>query len=300
VELLCLGAVCAAFFTPLSMRLAKAIGAIDVPDGERKRHAAPMPRLGGLAVFAAIFLVGFFLLPPTALRRVWLSGGALLCVLGVSDDVFSLSAPVKLLAECTIATLPVAFGLVPRVFTLGDWQFVLPLWLANFLTVFWVILLTNAFNLIDGLDGLCVTQTMLASMAVALLFSADAWLLFGAALGFLPYNRPALALPNTPIRTRAFLGDTGALFLGYSLAVLSIGNAGRASFLLPLLFFVPVFDCIFSFLRRIVKGKNPFLADGGHLHHVLYRYTHSSVGTVTLLALLSVAAIAVYVMIERA
>ncbi len=295
MELLYSGAVLAVLFTPLSMRLAKPLGAIDIPDGERKRHARPTPRLGGIAVFFAVLLSAFLLLPPSALRAAWLSGGALLCVLGVSDDIFSLSAPVKLAAELAIATLPVAFGVLPRGFSLGTLSFFPPIWVMNVFAVLWVLALSNAFNLIDGLDTLAATQAMLSLSAFAA--SGAAWLLFGALLGFLPYNKASL-LPTGPAPTRSFLGDTGALFLGYSLSLLSLDAERALSLLTPLVFLFPLGECLVSFFRRALRGKNPLSADRGHLHHILYARTRSVGKSVFLLSLLSVAGLAVYVLLR--
>ena len=291
MELLFLSALGSVMLTPLSMRLAHGLGAVDIPDGTRKRHAVPTPRLGGLALFLTVFVGSLLFLPQTPLRDTWLTGGALLCALGISDDIFSLSAPTKLLAEAAIATLPIAFGLAPRVFTLGALTWDIPHPLANALCLLWVLLLTNAFNLIDGIDTLCATQVLLSSAFFALFGNKESALLCGAVSGFLPYNRPADVLPMRRVRTRSFLGDTGALFLGFSLAVFSFGTNAAFPLFLPLLFAVPLFDCLFAFIRRAVQGKNPFSADNGHIHHLLLKRTHSAPKTVALLSLFSIAAI---------
>ncbi len=295
MEFLFLGSLSASLLTPLSMRLAKALGAIDRPDGERKKHAHPTPRLGGIAVFFTVFIISFFLLPPTALRAAWLSGGALLCVLGVSDDIFSLSPALKLLAEFAIATIPVAFGVVPKAFSLFSFSFSPPAWVANTFTVLWVMVLSNAFNLIDGIDTLAVTQAMLS---ISLFLSLPAaWLFFGALLGFLPYNKPSLHPSGGCLPTRSFLGDTGALFLGFSLSLFTLNTQETFSLFLPLLFLFPLGECVFSFLRRICKGKNPLSADRGHLHHLIYARTRSVSMTVFALALLTLVGIAAFVLL---
>lgn len=296
MELLCLGAVCAAFFTPLSMRLAKAVGAIDIPDGERKRHARPTARLGGIAVFFAVLLGALWLLPPSPLRAAWLAGGALLCVLGVSDDIFSLSPALKLAAELAIATLPVAFGVTPIGFSLFSHAFTPPVYLMNILCVLWVMALSNAFNLIDGLDTLAVSQAMLSLS----LFTGrgEGLLFFGALYGFLPYNKPSLTLPLKRTGTRSFLGDTGALFLGYSLALFSLSEGARVPLLLPLAFLFPLFECASSFFRRLLRGKNPLSADRGHLHHILLEKTGSAEKTVLALSIFSLAGLAVLVLLR--
>ena len=286
MSLLLLGALFCVLLTPLSMRLAYSIGAIDLPDGGRKRHSRPTPRLGGLALYLSVLLPALAFLPATPLRGAWLSGGALLCALGVSDDVFTLSPRLKLLAELAIATLPVAFGLSPEGFSAFGGVFSLPAWVMGLYTALWVTALSNAFNLIDGLDTLAVSQAMLS--LCAFLAFPEAWLLFGALIGFLPYNKLSLTLTKHPTPTRSFLGDTGALFIGYSLSLAALARSTYFSLFLPLAFLFPLGECLSSFIRRALNGKNPLSADRGHLHHILLRRTRSTLKTVLALGSISV------------
>lgn len=275
--------------TPFSITVAEGARAIDRPDGARKTHPRPTPRLGGLGVFLSVALSTLFFLSPSPLLTAWLTGGALLCALGVSDDIFSLSPRLKMTAMLFIALLPVCFGLAPRAVTLGNAVFSLPLAASTPLTVLWLLTLTNAYNLIDGLDGLAASQGLASALGLSLFGgSAPPLLLAGALLGFLPYNRPALGLSAHTAKklpTRSFLGDTGALFIGYSLGVLSLGEAGRFSLFSPLLFALPLYELFSSFFRRLLKGKNPFAADGDHLHHRLLRSGLSPSPAVLLLLL---------------
>jgi UDP-GlcNAc:undecaprenyl-phosphate GlcNAc-1-phosphate transferase len=252
------------------MRFARRVGAIDQPDGTRHLHERPTPRLGGLALYAASFLAAVFFLPLDGVSAAWLAGGGLLSALGVSDDLFHLSPIVKLTATIAVSALPAAFGLSPAFLSLGGWRLSLPHPLDNLFSLLWVLLLSNAYNLIDGADGLAAT---LGGTAAASLFlttgHGGALLLSGCAFGFLPYNRPSLSLPSKKrLPTRTFLGDTGALFLGYSLAVFSL-SATAFSLFSVLFFALPLYDLFRVFILRLFRGRNPFHADRTHLHHRL-------------------------------
>ena len=271
-------------FTPLSVLLSHRVGAIDVPDGDRKLHARPTPRLGGFAVFFSIFLAGLLFLEEGSTRAALLSGGALLCVLGISDDVFSLSPPLKLFCQAVISLVPVCFSLYPQTFVLGVFSFSLPPWVCIIFSVLWIIMLSNAYNLVDGADMLSSSQALVSAAALSL-YVPIAWVLFGSVLGFLPYNRRALGLaPVERMPTRTFLGDTGALFIGYALGVLSLSQS-TFSFFWLLFFAVPLYELVSSFFRRAVRGKNPFYADRSHLHHRLMDRGFSPALTVFLLFL---------------
>ena len=288
--LLPLAAGLSTLLTPFSMAVAEGARAIDLPDGGRKTHRFPTPRLGGLAVFLSAATLSLFFLSPTPAVAAWLSGGALLCALGVSDDIFSLSPRLKMAAMVFIALLPVCFGLAPRALTLGGLSLPLSPLLGVPLALLWLLLLTNAFNLIDGLDGLAASVGGVSGLFLALSGGRAAGLLLsGALLGFLPYNRPALLFSHgrnmKKAPTRSFLGDTGALFVGYSLGVLSLGETGEVSLLLPLLFAFPLYEVFSSFFRRLRHGKNPFAADGDHLHHRLIKKGFPASWTVFLLFL---------------
>ena len=271
VFLLLAGAFASTFFTPVSIRCAYALGAVDLPDGNRHLHPHPTPRLGGLALFFSSALLALAFFPLDAKIAAWLSGGALLTALGVSDDVYTLPPLVKLVAMLAVCALPAAFGLAPEAISFGGYTISLPAYLGCLFSLFGVLLLTNAFNLIDGADGLCAALSLVGAFAL-FLSGGDALslLLFGTVLGFLPYNLPL----RTPFwqkgktRTRSFLGDTGALFLGYSLSVFSLAKP-VFQFTVPFFFAIPVFDLARVFAVRLFRGKNPFYADRTHLHHRL-------------------------------
>ncbi len=288
-----IAALFAAALVPLSIRLAVPLGAIDLPDGHRKRHLRPTPRLAGLALFFAVLLalLPYSSSPSTAVLKAVLAGGALITALGVSDDIFSLSPILKLLSQIFAALLPVFFGLYPRTLSIGALSFTLSPALSIPLTVFWILTLTNALNMIDGLNGLAASQILFSAFSLSLLFQESAILaLAGAAFGFLPYNRRC---------ARSFLGDGGSLFFGYALSVFALGlGNGDFSLFAPLLFFVPLCDLFFVSLSRIAKGKNPLLADDSHLHHQLRKRGFSSSAAVLFLLCVSLGALSAFLLLS--
>ena len=266
--------------TPLVRRLAHLVGAIDDPqrDAERRMHTVPKPRLGGLAIFAG-FLAAVLLFGE--LDRVMVSillGAVVMAILGAIDDVTPLHFSIKFLVQIGAALIPVLYGglrieffsnFLPHIpslyINLGAWSYPL--------TVIWIVAITNAVNFIDGLDGLtagvmsissgtlCIIALLLLEPGTAIVAAA----ITGGCLGFLPYNRnPA----------KIFMGDSGTLFLGFTLAAVSITGLFKfytvISFAVPFLMLgLPIFDLIFAIVRRISKGKHPMTPDRGHLHHRL-------------------------------
>ncbi len=262
---------------PLVKSFAYRIGAIDVPKDSRRMHKKPVPRLGGLAIYLG-FLVSLLLFVRVdgELQGILL-GASVIVVLGVVDDMSPLRAYFKFCVQIAAALIAVFHGVVietlsnPNVFADSPyWDLG---WLSVPVTVLWIVGITNAVNLIDGLDGLaCGVSTISAVtvLVIALLVSeGDIALvmaaLAGACLGFLPYNRnPA----------RMFMGDTGSTFLGYVLATVSIQGLFKyyavVSFAVPFLILgLPMFDTLFAIVRRLAHGQNPMAPDRGHIHHRL-------------------------------
>lgn len=272
-------AVLSALLTPLSAVIAWKMGAVDMP-GWRKSHLFPTPRLGGLAVYVASSVSLLLFFPTSDAVAVTVTGGGIITALGVSDDVFDLPPFFKLAVEGAAALLPILFGLAPRFLALSAGRtLILPTAVSVSFCFLWTLLLTNAVNLIDGLDGLAASQVALSAFGIAAVGTAPAALsLVGAAWGFLPYNKS---------RARVFMGDSGALFLGYALAVFSLGEDGAVSPLLPFFFALPLFDLGTAFFRRLFAGKDPFSADNGHLHHRLARAGYGKRGAVLFLFFLS-------------
>jgi UDP-GlcNAc:undecaprenyl-phosphate GlcNAc-1-phosphate transferase len=260
--------------TPGIIKLAWKIGAIDVPRDSRRVHKKPIPRLGGLAIFIAFAAVGLVTLPLNfSSIKGMLLGGAFIVIIGILDDIYSLPPKVKLLGQMAAAGILLLFGLkvewvtnpLGGMFYLGKWS--IPI------TLFWVVGITNTLNFIDGLDGLAAGIAAIASITMMLvnlsLHQINAVLvtalLAGAAVGFLPHNfNPA----------RIFMGDTGAMFLGFILSAVAIDGAVKSAtaiaLIVPILALgLPIFDTAFAILRRFMNGKPIMQADKGHLHHRL-------------------------------
>lgn len=265
--------------TPLIKKLAFKVGATDRPN-QRKVHEKVMPRLGGLAIYIS-FLAGLLIMNPESPYHLAIVAGSIIIVLtGVLDDIFELQARYKFINQLVAALIVVLWGGI-------DVDFInLPFGgrlefgsLSVPITILWIVGVTNAINLIDGLDGLAagVSSIALISISGMAIVMGDAYvmtigfLLLASTLGFLIFNfHPA----------KIFMGDTGALFLGYMIAVLSLlgfKNVTFISFIIPVIMLgVPMTDTIFAIIRRIVK-KAPLAApDKSHLHHCLLNlgFTH--------------------------
>ena len=262
---------------PLVKSFAYKIGAIDVPKDNRRMHKKPVPRLGGLAIFFG-FIVSILLFAEiSGEMQGILLGAVIIVVLGVVDDMTPLRAYFKFFVQIVAALVAVFHGVVietlsnPNIFSQNPyWNLG---WISIPVTVLWIVGITNAVNLIDGLDGLaCGVSTIsaLTMLVIALLVSEGNVAiimasLVGACLGFMPYNRnPA----------RMFMGDTGSTFLGYILATISIQGLFKyyaiVSFAVPFLVLgLPMFDTIFAIVRRLAHGQNPMAPDRGHIHHRL-------------------------------
>ncbi|OUS75169.1 undecaprenyl-phosphate alpha-N-acetylglucosaminyl 1-phosphate transferase [Paenibacillus sp. MY03] len=270
--------------TPLVKKFAFKIGAIDKPN-HRKVHTRIMPRMGGLAIYVAF--VGAFLLvqpfiPEGLLRpqdvnmiNALLVGGTIIIILGALDDRFELSAKVKLLGQVAAACV-VVFGFNVHIdlvnVPFGETMQPIAQWIGIPLTILWIVGVTNAINLIDGLDGLAAGVSGIAIATIAIMASLMGFqpvillstLLLGGIIGFLVFNfHPA----------KIFMGDSGSLFLGFSLATLSMLGFKQVtivSFVTPLLIIgVPLSDTFFAIVRRWVNKKPIFAPDRGHLHHRL-------------------------------
>lgn len=287
--------------TPLVKRMAYKVGAIDVPKDDRRMHNVPIPRLGGLAIFIA-FLFSTLLFYGEIDMKIQgiLLGLVMIVILGVMDDIMALPALPKFLVQIAAAAVAVYHDC--RIESVGDLQ--LSHWVSIPVSIIWIVAITNAVNFIDGLDGLAVGVSAIstASMLVIAIISAVTlgadWrvciilaALLGSCLGFIPYNfNPA----------KIFMGDTGATFLGFVLACLSITGLFKTyaaiSFAVPFLVLgLPIFDICFAFLRRILKGQNPMKSDRGHVHHKLidmgFNQKQAVAISYTLTAILGIAAV---------
>lgn len=259
--------------TPPVRVLAHKLKAIDVPLDDRRMHKKPIPRMGGLAIFLAFAVTVLIFANITKELIGILVGAVVLVVLGMLDDIYRLNAWLKLVVQILAAMIPVHAGVSIEFINLfgkyivfeGIWSWVV--------TVLWIVAVTNAVNLIDGLDGLACGVSTISSFsimvfallqvnfAVALIVA----ILAGSCLGFLPYNRNPAVI---------FMGDTGALFLGYTLSTVSVMGLFKfdafVSFWVPFLIFaLPLADTIFATMRRIIHRQPIFSPDRGHFHHKL-------------------------------
>ncbi|MBC7218127.1 MAG: undecaprenyl/decaprenyl-phosphate alpha-N-acetylglucosaminyl 1-phosphate transferase [Candidatus Caldatribacterium sp.] len=266
---------------PLVIRFSERRGCFDLPDGERKIHDRPISRLGGLAVFGA-FLLSFIFLAfalSLPLSPFFLLGVGVIFATGLLDDFLSLPPWEKFAGQCLGACFLLLGGVVIRFFTL-PWSHVVYLgWFGYPLTLFWIVGISNALNLIDGLDGLSGGVGAIAGFTLGIIALQEgrvepalfSFLLVGAVLGFLPYNFPP---------ARIFLGDGGALFLGGMLAAISVQGAVKSAaaftLVLPAIILgVPIFDTLFAIVRR-KKNRLPISSpDRGHLHHRLLERGYS-------------------------
>jgi UDP-GlcNAc:undecaprenyl-phosphate/decaprenyl-phosphate GlcNAc-1-phosphate transferase len=255
---------------PYAERLARRLGAIDLPK-ERGLHDKPMPRLSGLAIFAAIEVAGWIWLPADGETRSILIGAAAIALVGVLDDVRGLPALPKLLGQVGAALIPVLGGVHPEVLTLpfvGGFELG---WLAYPLTVIGIVAVVNVINFIDGVDGLAAGVCTIAAIALAAIaLSLDrnaagvlAALTAGGALGFLRHGFPPAS---------SFMGDTGSNLLGYLLATAAVQGALKTNavvaLVLPLVVLaVPILDTGFVVAKRLKYRQPIYQADSWHFHH---------------------------------
>ena len=271
VAIIC-GILLAYTITPPVRVLAFKIGAVDVPLDSRRIHKKPSPRIGGLAIYLSFTLTTMLMCELSdELVTIWIGGGALV-ILGILDDIYRLNAWLKLAVQLAAAGFAVWNGCVIDHINLGGGYIQLGIW-AIPLSLLWIAGLTNAINFIDGLDGLACGVSAISTLSMFFVVtlhgdmsaSMMCGILVGSCVGFLPFNsNPA----------RIFMGDTGALFLGYAMAVLSVHGVFKLhavlSFMLPIIIFaLPLFDTVFAIFRRLLKGKSPFSPDRGHIHHRL-------------------------------
>ncbi len=279
--------------TPAIRVLAFKIGAVDVPKDNRRMHKSPVPLIGGLGIFISFSVSTLLFIEGIDLKLLgFLVGMLVMVAVGIVDDIKEIGAGKKLLGQLVAALFPVLTGTrIDSVIVAGNtYQF--PDWLSILLTVFWIVGITNAINLIDGLDGLACGISVISSFCLvltAIISSSQgnlpllALLLAGSCLGFLPFNiHPA----------KMFMGDTGALMLGYALATISVLGVFKfnalVSFLVPFLILgLPASDTLTSIIRRLLNHKSPFAADRGHLHHKLIDMGFSQRASVLILYAIS-------------
>ncbi len=277
----------AAFATPLVTRLATHVGMVD-DIGDRRMHARPKPRIGGIAVFLgfsfALFgVVGYLianhkLLDLDSIHDVLglLFGGTLILMVGLWDDIMGMRPRAKFLAQFIVAAISLLYGFVIKGLDnplhRGEYMN-FPYWLGASLTLGWYLCMMNAINFIDGLDGLLAGLTAISGTSLMVIELSHGFpelalvlaALVGGSLGFLPYNfNPA----------KIILGDCGALFIGYVFATVSIIGVSKTvisiSLLIPIVVLaLPIVDTAATIVRRTRAGRKITEADRGHFHHQL-------------------------------
>lgn len=293
--------------TPYTIKLAKKIGAVDIPKDERRTHKRAIPKFGGPAVILGFLVSAIYLLIVMNLEKTvnlfgfekygikllgFLGGIAILSAFCVVDDIKPIKPLTKLLGQVLAAIVVVAAGIRIDGISLPFLNFPEMHEITSIiLTIFWIIIVTNAINLIDGLDGLSSGISVISAISLLIIFVLNGsslvsivliTALAGALVGFLPYN-------FSPAKT--FIGDTGSNFLGFSLAIISILGSAKtytaAVIVLPLIVLgLPIFDTFMAIIRRLIKGKSikaVFKADKGHLHHRLLAKGYSQKQAVIIL-----------------
>ena len=258
--------------TPIVKKLAIKINAVDKPC-ERKVHRNLMPRLGGIGIVLGTGLGMFILSPSSPYMGNIIIGGFIITIIGVLDDMYNITAMHKLVGQIIAAIIVVASGLSIDMIHLPFSGYVsFGLWAYPF-TIIWIVGITNAMNLIDGLDGLAAGVSSIALMSILTMAVIDSHVvvvalsivLIGSTLGFLVFNfYPA----------KIFMGDTGSLFLGYSISVISMlgffKNITIFSFVIPVIILaIPIFDTLLAIIRRLSRKQKLTTPDKSHLHYCL-------------------------------
>ena len=284
-EAFIIGFVVAYLTAPISIKLAHRLGVIDTPKDARRVHKKPIPRFGGMSIFLGSMAAMVIPAGMNSNIKTAMIGGAMMYILGIIDDIKDIKPAVKFGGQLLIASIVYAMGI--RITFISNYfgaavtdahaNVILSTGVSYIITVFWIVGITNAVNLMDGLDGLAAGSVAIMSLSLAYIAYIHGVRLgsmpvcvalvavAAGCLGFLPYN-------FSPAKT--FMGDGGALYLGYMLSVLSVisplKRATVVGALIPMLTLaVPIFDTALAMLRRALKHESIMAADKGHLHHHL-------------------------------
>lgn len=285
---------------PILIYISHSFGLVDRP-GTRKVHDKPMPFLGGVAILSS-FILGVLIARPIEAEYVAIIvGGFFVVLLGVIDDIFDIKPLVKLAGQVLVGFVPIYYGIIIDEISLFGVSIEFG-YLAIPITIFWIVSIINAINFIDGLDGLAtgVAIISLATIALITILQGNIFvmmicvILIGACLGFLFFNFfPA----------RVFLGDNGAMLLGYILSVVSLMGFKEVTFLsliFPIIILaVPIIDVLFAMIRRYKNKVSIVRADKHHLHHRLQYLGHSHRKSVLIIYLISglyaLSSVAIYI-----
>lgn len=265
-------------FIPIVKRIAIHIGALDIPNA-RKVHKVPIPRLGGLGIYAG-FLLGYMLFGRESIQmNAVLIGSFIIVITGMIDDIKPVPARYKLLGQIAAAmVIPFYGGIVLQdmsafglYFNFGGF--------ASIVTVIFIVAIMNCINIIDGLDGLAGGISAIYFLMIgiiAVMFKSSGldvvltFVMLGATLGFLVHNFHPASI---------FMGDSGSLFLGYIISVISLlgyKNVTFTSLIVPIfLLAIPIMDTLFAIIRRMLKHESIAMPDKCHLHHQLLKLNFS-------------------------
>lgn len=262
--------------TPFMIKFAIIKNIIDVPKDDRRVHNKPIPLAGGMAIYLS-FLISTIIFVPLTKEVLGLTiGGAIITFAGLIDDIKPLKPSYKLIIQIAVAVILILFGIRIEFIT-NPFNKLTGMsnigWLSIPATIFWLVGVTNAFNLIDGLDGLaagtatisCITLFIISILNGRIIAALMTITLAGSIIGFLPYNfYPA----------RVFMGDTGSQFLGFILAAISlqgaIKSAAAIAVVVPVLALgLPIYDTLIAIIRRYINNKPVMQGDKEHLHHKL-------------------------------
>lgn len=287
IFILILSILTACLTTPLVIKFGYYIKAIDQP-GERRVHTKAVPRVGGISIILSFALTFLVLSNYVDVNYGILLGTVVIGLTGFLDDLYQLSPVQKIVGQLLAAAIVIYSGVSVQFLSVPftDYSVLVPGWIGIPITLIWIIGITNAVNLIDGLDGLAAGVSAIAALSIfvlavimgnfmVVLLSAA---LIGVSLGFLLYNfHPA----------KVFMGDTGALFLGFMLSVISLmgfKQVTTVSLIIPFIILgVPITDTFIAIIRRILQKKPITNADKSHLHHKLLEFGYSHKQTVLII-----------------
>ena len=263
--------------TPFSIFIAPKLGAMDVPKDKRRVHNKPMPRFGGIAIYAGIMIgLALFASGRPHISAIMV-GATLIYILGAVDDIKGMKPVIKFAGQVVCATVVFAMGLRVEFVTnwFGEGRMDLGIAVCYIVTVIWLVGITNAVNLVDGLDGLAAGISAISALSIAYVSYIHGWygpticmmVLAGACLGFLPFNfHPA----------KTFMGDGGSQLLGFSIAALSVLGTVKSATLVvvvipALVLGLPILDTLMAIIRRTLRHQSIGTADKEHLHHRILR-----------------------------
>lgn len=297
-----IAAITAFCFAFLAIKLFKPIaidvGLVDKPNS-RKRHQGQVPLIGGISIFVAVLAASLIWLPNTLELRMYLIASAMMVFIGALDDKYDLKVRIRIVGQIIIASLMI-YGVGGYIANLGDLVGLGNIQLGPvgiIFTYFAIIVVINAYNMVDGIDGLIGSLSLNTFTAIAVLFlmsGNDGYLsypliLATATLPYLMFNLGYFKQYSKKI----FMGDAGSMFIGLSVIwLLTIGTQGENASFRPVtalwICAIPLMDMLAIVMRRYRKGKSPFKPDRDHLHHILQRAGLSSRQALVVITVFSV------------